>query len=118
VVGNANSCCNSLLEWFNPAAFAVPGLNDRGNAGKYNVRAPGVDNWDVALSKRFPIASEKRTLLFRWEAYNVFNHPQFSTVNTAAKYDLTTGAQVNALFGQITATRAPRVMQGSLRFTF
>lgn len=82
------------------------------------MRGPGVNNWDVALSKRFALASDKRTLLFRWEAYNLFNHPQFSTVNTAAKYDLTTGAQVNALFGQITATRAPRVMQGSLRFTF
>ena len=34
------------------------------------------------------------------------------------KYDLTTGAQTNPTFGQVTSTRAPRIMQGSLRFTF
>jgi hypothetical protein len=118
VVGNGSSCCQTLLEWFNPAAFAVPGLNDRGNAGKYSVRGPGVDNYDMALAKRFPIAGEKRSLQFRWEAYNVFNHTQFSGINVSPRYDLTTGAQVNALFGQVTSTRTPRVMQGSLRFTF
>jgi hypothetical protein len=72
----------------------------------------------MALAKRFPIAGEKRSLQFRWEAYNVFNHTQFSGINVSPKYDLTTGAQVNALFGQVTSTRTPRVMQGSLRFTF
>jgi hypothetical protein len=49
---------------------------------------------------------------------HVLSHPQYSGINTAARFDLTTGAQVNALFGQVTSTRAPRIMQGSLRFTF
>ena len=61
---------------------------------------------------------EKRSIQLRWEAYNAFNHTQYSAINTAARYDLTNGAQVNTLFGQVTATRAPRIMQGSLRFTF
>ena len=54
--------------------------------------------------------------LFRSEACNVSATP--STANVARKYDLTTGAKRNALFGQITATRAPRVMQGALWVTF
>jgi hypothetical protein len=29
----------------------------------------------------------------------------------AARFDLTTGAQTNTLFGQVSSTRAPRVMQ-------
>ena len=73
---------------------------------------------DFALVKRFQLKNEKQFFQFRWEAYNAFNHTQYSSINTAARYDLTTGAQVNALFGQVSGTRAPRVMQGSLRFTF
>jgi hypothetical protein len=72
---------------------------------------------NTALNKDFPIKSEKRTITFRWEAYNAFNHTQYASVNTAARFD-PTGAQTNALFGTVISTRAARVMQGSLRFTF
>jgi Carboxypeptidase regulatory-like domain/TonB-dependent Receptor Plug Domain len=117
VVGEASANAGTFYRWFNPAAFALPGLNDPGNAGKFNVRQPGVANWDMAISKRFLIASEKRFLQFRWEAYNVFNHTQYNGINAAARFD-NSGNQTNALFGQVISTRTPRVMQGSLRFTF
>jgi hypothetical protein len=117
VVGNGSANGGNFYHWFNPAAFALPGLNDPGNAGKFNFRQPGVANWDMALSKRFALASEKRFLQFRWEAYNTFNHTQYSGVNAAARFD-NSGNQTNALFGQVISTRTPRVMQGSLRFTF
>jgi hypothetical protein len=64
----------------------------------------------------FPV-KENKILMFRWEIYNVPNHSEASTVNNTARFD-TTGAQVNAGFGQVTATRPERRMQGSLRFTF
>jgi hypothetical protein len=118
VVGDPNANGSTFYAWFNPAAFAVPGKGDPGNAAKNSVRNPGVNNTDLTLSKRFPVKSEKRYFQFRWEAYNVFNHTQYSGINTAARYDLTTGAQINTLFGQVSSTRAPRIMQGSLRFTF
>jgi hypothetical protein len=93
-------------------------MNDPGNAGKYDVRQPGVNNSDMALAKNFGIGKEgKRFFEFRWEAYNAFNHTQFAGINTAAKFT-PAGAQTNTLFGTVTSTRAPRVMQGSLRFTF
>jgi hypothetical protein len=117
IVGDGSLNGGAFYNWFNTAAFARPGKSDPGNAGKYNVRGPGVSNWDMALSKRFPLVNEKRALTFRWEAYNVFNHTQYNGINVAAKFD-PTGAQVNSLFGQVTSTRTPRVMQGSLRFTF
>jgi hypothetical protein len=81
------------------------------------VRGPGVANWDMALSKRFNVGSEKRYFLFRWEAYNAFNHVQYNSIDTTARFD-PNGNQVNARFGQVISTRTPRVMQGSLRFTF
>jgi hypothetical protein len=118
VVGDPNANGSTFFAWFNPAAFAVPGKGDPGNAAKNSVRNPGVNNTDLSLSKRFPVKSERRYITLRWEAYNTWNHTQYSGINTAARYDLTTGAQVNTLFGQVTSTRAPRIMQGSLRFTF
>jgi hypothetical protein len=118
VVGDPKANGSTFYAWFNQAAFAVPGKGDYGNAAKNSVRNPGVNNTDLSLSKRFPVGSEKRFLTLRWEAYNTFNHTQYSGINTAARFDLTNGAQTNALFGQVTSTRAPRVMQGSLRFTF
>ena len=118
IVGNPNANGSTFYAWFNQAAFAVPGKGDPGNASKNSVRNPGVANSDFTLSKKFPLKSESRYFTFRWEAYNAFNHTQYSGINTAARYDLTTGAQVNTLFGQVTSTRAPRVMQGSLRLTF
>jgi hypothetical protein len=118
IVGNPNSTGSTFYQWFNTAAFAVPGKGDFGNAAKNSVRNPGVNNEDIALSKRFPVRNEKRSFILRWEAYNAFNHTQYSGINTAPRYDLTTGAQTNTLFGQVTSTRAPRIMQGSLRFTF
>ena len=108
---------HTFSQWFNTAAFCRPGSNDPGNLGKYTVRNPGVNNFDTALTKNFPVKSDKRYFSLRWEAYNTFNHTQFSSVNTAARFQ-PNGLQVNALFGTVVATRAPRVMQGSLRFTF
>ncbi len=110
IVGNANTGGHTFSQWFNTAAFGRPGLNDPGNAGKYDVRNPGVNNWDLALAKQFPIKNEKRYITLRWEAYNAFNHTQYATINTAARFD-PTGAQTNALFGTVISTRTPRVMQ-------
>jgi len=118
IVGNPNSTPSTFYQWFNTAAFAAPGKGDPGNAAKNSVRNPGVNNEDISLSKRFPLKSEKRAFTLRWEAYNAFNHTQYSGLNVSPKYDLTTGAQTNSTFGQVTSTRAPRIMQGSLRFTF
>jgi hypothetical protein len=106
----------TFYRYFNTAAFAVPAVGTVGNAAKTVMRGPGINNWDLAFYKNFP-AFEKVRVQFRWELYNAFNHTQFSAMNTAARFD-PTGAQVNTLFGQLTAARAPRRMQFALRLTF
>jgi hypothetical protein len=78
-------------------------------------RNPGVANRDMALSKRFNVMGEKRYFQFRWRAYNAFNHTQYSSLNTTARFD-PAGNQTNTLFGTVTATRTPascRVRCGS-----
>ena len=50
-------------------------------------------------------------------SYNVFNHSRFSNVNRQlcqANY----GAKTSTTFGQVSAARVPRIMQGSLRVSF
>jgi hypothetical protein len=53
----------------------------------------------------------------RLEAYNLFNHTQFTTVNTSATFNAS-GAQTNGLFGQYTAAANGRQLQLALRVMF
>ncbi len=107
----------SFDSWFNTAAFARPAQGYFGNAPRNVVRGPGSNNWDVSLFKNFPVKSEERYFQFRWEIYNLFNHTQFQSVDTGARFD-PAGNQVNTRFGQVIATRPPRVMQFALSFKF
>jgi hypothetical protein len=118
VVGDPNRNGATFNAWFDPTAFKLPTGAGIGTASKNSIRNPGVNNNDLVAAKRFPIHSEKQVITFRWEAYNVFNHTQYSGLNLTARFDQLTGAQTNAAFGQVNSTRAARVMQGVLRFEF
>ncbi|MBO0857798.1 MAG: carboxypeptidase regulatory-like domain-containing protein [Chloracidobacterium sp.] len=106
-----------FVQWIDPTVFARPARGDFGNAPRYVFRNPGTNNWDISLFKNIPLKSESRRLQFRWEIYNLFNHTQWSGIDTTARFDVN-GNQVNSRFGQVTSARNPRVMQGSLRLTF
>ncbi len=73
-------------------------------------------NTNLSAFKNFQIGGGRR-IQFRWEMYNVFNQVNWSAINTNAQFN-PAGEQVNANFGQATASRAPRIMQGAIRFTF
>jgi len=106
----------SFSRWFNTASVAAPGRLDFGNAPRDVFRGPGINNWDFTVFKNFPIG-ERTRFQFRWEFYNFFNHTQFASVDTSARFDAQ-GRQVNGQFGQITGARLERQMQLSLRFEF
>src|SRR5262249_25634643 len=106
----------SLTRWFDTSVFSRPGRGNPGNAPKDVVRGPGIDNSDFTLFKNIPLHGNRR-LQLRWEMYNVFNHTQFSGLDTTARFDAA-GNQVNARFGQVTSTRSPRIMQVAVRATF
>ncbi len=101
---------------FRTEVFIPPAVGTIGNAARTSVRLPGFQNWDLTAAKAFPIA-ERARLQFRAEFYNAFNHTQFSTFDTAARFDAQ-GRQVNARFGEMTAARAARLIQLALRLTF
>jgi hypothetical protein len=112
---------------FNTAAFALPpacswtnqSLACFGNAGINYLRGPGINNWDMTFAKAIPLGlGEGRILRFRGEFYNIWNHTQFSGVNSGAIFNPNTGAQTNANFGAYNASRAPRQISLSLRLQF
>ena len=70
----------------------------------------------MVLTKELPIHEQFR-MQFRLEAYNAFNHTQFATLDTAARFDAA-GKQVNARFGEFLSSRPPRTLQFALRFMF
>lgn len=117
LVANATSGGGSFDHWFNQAAFARPAQGSPGNAPPSPIYNPGQNNFDTTLMKKFPLWSEKRTIQFRAEFYNVFNHTHFASVDSGAVFD-PDGTQINGQFGQIVSTRAPRVIQFSLRLEF
>lgn len=104
-------------QFFNEAAFAFGPQGTLGNAPKDVFRGPGINNWDISMFKNFRL-TERFRAEFRCEAYNAFNHTQFSSVNTTAQFDPKTGLLGNPQFGQFTATRLPRRVQLALRINF
>ena len=80
-------------------------------------------NNDVTFTKVFPIKGERRQLMFRAEAYNIFNHTQFTGANITPTYSWPlwqTGVlqQTNASLGRYTSAANPRQMSMSVRFQF
>lgn len=108
----------TVEKYFETSVFKLPALGTPGNQAKTVFRGPGVNNFDISLLKTVGVYGERARIEFRAEAYNAFNHTQFTTLDTTARFNPANGAQTNATFGQVTAAAAPRVMQLALRFLF
>jgi hypothetical protein len=102
---------------FNTNAFRPPTVGTIGNAAKYVFRGPGTNNWDISLFKNIDVGIERVKLQFRTELYNAFNHTQFSSVDTTARFDAV-GNQVNTRFGEFTGASPARRIQLALRVNF
>ncbi len=119
VSGNPNLSASdrTFSHNFNTSVFSLPAKGTFGNSAPTTLRAPGVSNFDISLFKSFKI-HERFNAQFRAEAYNAFNHTQFSAFDTTARFDTTTGAQINTRLGEYTAARAARIMQMAIRVSF
>jgi hypothetical protein len=105
--------------WFDPTAFAPPADGTYGDSPRAPMRMPGRNQTDLALSKNFYPWGDSR-LQFRADLINAFNHTQFSGVDAACSAATTLTLNRCDIggtdtFGQVTAARAPREVQFSLK---
>ncbi len=98
----------TVNEWFNTGAFSAPAYGFYGNAAPGSISGPGIVDFDMAFYKNFRI-TERQTIQFRSEFFNIFNHTNFNGVQTAF------GA---GNYGQVTSTADPRILEFSLRYQF
>jgi hypothetical protein len=66
--------------YFNPEAYIVPPDGTYGNAGRNSLIGPGLAELDASVKKLTPL-TERATLQFRAEFFNVLNHTNFGTPN-------------------------------------
>jgi hypothetical protein len=111
IIGDPHVSNPNANLWFNPAAYTAPQAPYRdGDASRGSIRGPRLVVFNLSLSKEFVIV-ENKTLEFRWENFNAFNH-----VNLGLP--ATTQIDVSGA-GQIISTANPmRQMQLGLHFRF
>ena len=106
----------TFSQWLNPAAFAIPARGTWGNAGRSIATGPGLVQVDFALEKTTRL-TERTALLFRIEAFNLFNRTQAGnpgqTLTSPASFGLITSG-LNRTIGTGTA----RQLQLALRLQF
>ena len=88
-------------QYFNPSAFLQPLPGTYGNVGRNILRAPGLVETDLSLTKVFSF-TERLNLQFRTEVFNVFNHTNFNAPNPVVYAAATGGPSPTG--GVITST--------------
>jgi len=106
----------TLGAWFNTGCFALQPLGTYGNGGRDTIIGPNLWDLDNSLTKDFK-PSERVTVQFRAEAFNIMNHPSFQLLPTNTQ--IFAGAALNASAGKIQATNSqPRQVQLALKLLF
>ena len=101
---------HNFYSWFNAADLAAPPNGRFGSLGRGSLDGPGRQNWDLTLMKKFGLGiREGANLEFRADAFNVFNHTQFSTVGAVFG---------QSTLGQVTNVYDPRVLQLGMTLSF
>lgn len=125
--GTTDSPYNRL----NAAAFAPASVGSIGLESSRNfLNNPGVNDWDMSLQRNVRL-TERAHLEFRLDAFNVFNHTQFSGINSGINFSSLTnpvptnlpfdsnGNLVNKNgFGTVNSVRSARVLQTVVRLVF
>jgi hypothetical protein len=108
---NTGSANHSQHQWINPACFVAAPTGQLGDASRLPATGPDFVDTDFSAIKQFALPGQERSLEFRAEFFNLFNHPQF-------------GIPVNDIsaaqgFGSVNSTvYNPRLVQFVLRLAF
>jgi len=111
--GRAADQVRTAQTWFNPCAFADPGVAF-GNAPRNSLIGPTLKNVDLSVARNVRLAGERRFLQFRADFFNISNHPNFDLPDRI--FDSQTFAQLRSANG--TGNKPPRQVQLAMRFGF
>jgi outer membrane receptor protein involved in Fe transport len=97
-----------VSKWFNTAAFTASSALQAGNAPRFPFHGPGMENWDQAVMRTFPIY-ERVSMQFRAEFFNSLNHTNFKAPNSQIG---------NKSYGVVTSALDPRIIEfaGKIQF--
>ena len=109
---NIGHSSKTFSRQFDTSKFSVPAEGTRGNSGLGTLRGPGQNNVDLSLSKQFPIY-DRLHVEFRADAFNAFNHSQWTGVNTTYP-----SGSDQYPFGQVNAAREARIAQLGAKIVF
>ena len=109
-VGNGALSNPTVDKWFDTTAFVVHTTPmTYGTSGINPLHADGEQQLDSSVSKTFHI-TERQQLLFRVDAFNTFNHPNFAAPDSGVG---------DAAEGQVSSTAIDnRRLQVALRYSF
>ena len=96
-------------------AFVTPDFGGPGSIGRNHFYGPGFVNFDMDFAKKTKL-TERVGLEFRFECYNLFNHPHFQQPDNLQS-DFTFG-MISATATRPDATTSARQMQVALKLTF
>jgi hypothetical protein len=99
------------LSYFDTTQFRENILGTPGTARRRFFYGPGMNNFDMALLKNLRL-SEAKSLQFRIEAFNAFNHAQFFGPQAVD------GNIDSSTFGQVISAAPPRLVQVGAKFFF
>ena len=97
---------------FNTSLFATEPLGQLGNSRRRFFYGPGINNFDLQLTKNIRL-TESKSLDLRIEAFNAFNHAQF--YGPGAVDGEVSDSQT---FGRVVSAVDPRLIQVAAKFTF
>lgn len=97
--------------YFNTSLFSLPPLGSPGTAPRRLFYGPGMENFDMALSKNVRF-TERLSMQLRLETFNTFNHTQFFGPATVD------GEITSSAFGQVVSADSPRLMQLAAKIFF
>jgi hypothetical protein len=106
--------------WFDPCALAIQPPGTIGAVSKNPIVGPNLWDLDFMLGKRFPV-TERVSLNFRLEMFNILNHPNFDNINRVIFSGFVNGAGARAgNAGQLTSPTATtsRQLQAGLKISF
>jgi len=130
LLGNPMTGLSDPYHRLNASDFALPLVGSIGlESGVNYLTGPGINNWDLSLQKEFRI-KERVHFQFRVDAFNVWNHTQFSGINATLTASTLTSAFSNIAenadgsinnkngFGSVNGARDPRILMTMIKIRF